>query len=252
MGVLFNNDEAGDSKFGTTQGAISFSYVKALNGKNRNLIAIGAQAFYSQRSIDYTKLYFPEQWNGNSFDPTLNNGEYFSINNFSYFDLSAGIHWFNISSKKLKFNSGASIWHFNRPSQSLLNNQEVRLDMKLLLYSEAEIELDRTHFLFPSLYFAHQGPYNEITVGLRYKYLVHPNKSNYTALNFGGYLRNGDAVIMHLGLDYKNFKILGSYDFNISSLRVASNYLGGYELSLILNINSNRTVKQGSVPCPIF
>lgn len=252
LGIIFNSDKAGDSQFGTTQGAISFSYVKALNRTSRNLLSVGAQLFYSQRSIDYSQLYFQNQWNGNSYDPNRQNGENFTVNSFSYIDISGGIHWFSMLNSKLRFNTGLSVWHINQPAQSLMNDNNIKLDIKYLLYTEAQIDLDRTNMLFPSLYYAHQGPFNEITLGLRYKNIVHPNKHNYTAINVGLFARNSDAIIIQLGLDYKKFSIVGSYDINYSSLQVASNYLGGFEISVIFSIDKHKTKKPSSLPCPIF
>jgi len=252
LGVLFNNDRAGDSQYGTTQGAVSISYVKALSRKNRNLLGIGMQFFYSQNSIDYTKLYFPNQWNGHIYDPNQQTGENFSINSFSYFDVSAGIHWFSIANSKLRFNSGFSVWHINQPGQSLMNDSKIQLSVKYLLYSEAQIDLDRSNALFPSIYGAHQGPFNELTFGMRYQHLIHPNKKNYTAMSAGLFARNADALIILLGLDYKNFKITGSYDINYSSLHSASNYLGGYEISVTFFIDKHKVSKPSDLPCPIF
>ena len=252
LGVLFNNDQAGDSRYGTTQGALSLSYVKALNRTNRNLLAFGAQLFYSQRSIDYSQLYFPSQWNGNSYDPNLQTGENFTVNSFSYLDVSAGIHWFSIINNKLRFNTGLSVWHINQPAQSLMNDNSIKLDIKYLLYTEVQINLDRTNILFPSIYYAHQGPYNEITLGMRYKHIVHHNKQNYTAMNIGLFARNSDAIILQVGLDYKKFSVVGSYDLNYSSLHVASNYLGGFEIAIIFSVDRNKTKKQTNLPCPIF
>ncbi|MCK5856303.1 MAG: PorP/SprF family type IX secretion system membrane protein [Bacteroidales bacterium] len=252
LGLVFNNDEAGDSHFGTTQGAISFSYIKALNRRNRNLLSFGAQLFFSQRSIDYTHLYFPNQWNGNAHDPNIQNGEYFSQSNFTYFDISAGVHWFSIANSNLNFNTGVSVWHINQPAQSLMNDTKVNLAIKILAYSEVQIDLDGNNALFPSIYFAQQGPFSELTLGLRYKYIVHPNSHNFTAINFGLFGRNADALILQFGLDYKKFKIMGSYDFNLSGLRSASNYLGGYEISIIFSIDKHKVRKTTSMPCPIF
>jgi type IX secretion system PorP/SprF family membrane protein len=252
LGIIFNNDQAGDSHYGTTQGAISVSYVKALNRNNRNLLAFGAQAFYSQRSIDYSQLYFPNQWNGNSYDPNRQTGENFTVNSFSYFDISAGIHWFSIMNSKLRFNSGLSVWHINQPAQSLMNDNSINLDIKYLLYSEAQIDLDRINALFPSIYYAHQGPYNELTFGLRYQFVVHPNKQNYTAMHLGVFARNADALIIQLGMDYKKFRIAGSYDLNYSTLHVASNYMGGFEISVMFFLDRHKTKKPSGMPCPIF
>lgn len=252
LGLIFNKDEAGDSRFGTTQGAVSLSYIKALNKRNRNLLSIGAQFFFSQRSIDYTKLYFPNQWNGQVNDPSIQSGEYFSQSNFTYFDISAGIHWLTILNNDLKVNTGVSVWHINQPAQSLMNNEKVKLDIKTLAYSEVEINLDNSNILFPSVYFANQGPFNELTLGMRYKAIIHPNSHNFTALNFGLFGRNKDALILEFGLDIKKFSIMASYDFNLSGLRSASNYMGGYEISIIFRANQHKKHKINNMPCPIF
>jgi type IX secretion system PorP/SprF family membrane protein len=252
LGVLFNNDQAGDSKFGTTQGALSLSYVKALSKNNRNLLGFGLQFFYSQRSIDYSKLYFPNAWNGTTYDPNQQSGENFTVNSFSYFDISAGIHWFSILNNNLRFNTGLSVWHINQPGQSLMNDDEIKLDIKILAYTEFQIDFDRTNNIFPTLYFAHQGPFNELTFGMKYQHIIHTGKRNYTAINAGIYARNADALIIQIGLDYKKFKIAGSYDLNYSSLHVASNYLGGYELSVTFLIDKHKVDKPSNIPCPIF
>jgi len=252
LGLVFNNDEAGDSHFGTTQGALSIAYIKALNKRNRNLLSFGAQLFFSQRSIDYTKLYFPNQWDGNAYNPSLQNGEYFSQSNFTYFDISAGAHWFTIINNKLKLNTGVSVWHINQPAQSLLNEAKVKLAIKTIAYSEVEINLDKSNALFPSVYFANQGPYTELIIGMKFQHIIHPNNYNFTALNFALFGRNSDAIIIQFGLDYKKFKIMGSYDFNLSGLRAASNYLGGYEVSIIFSIEKHKARKSTSIPCPIF
>ena len=105
IGVLFNKDEAGDSKYGTTQAGLSLSWVKALNKRKSQLLSIGLQGAYYQRSIDYTQLYFPEQWNGTTSNIGSSNSEHFTVNQFSFFDISAGIHWFWAASNRLKFNS---------------------------------------------------------------------------------------------------------------------------------------------------
>ena len=50
-------------------------------------------------------------------------------------------------------------------------------------------------------------------------------------IHFGGYLRWKDAFIPVVQLDYKPFSVAFSYDVNISELKTASQYRGGFEVS---------------------
>jgi type IX secretion system PorP/SprF family membrane protein len=253
FGLIFNNDEAGDSKFGTTQAGLSLSWVKVLNKQNKNLLAIGMQASFFQRSIDYSQLYFPEQWNGSFSNIQQANSEIFSVNQFNYFDLSTGAHWFLTFSPRFKINTGLSAYHLNRPMQSLLNDEESRLSVRYQWYAEPEFELSKLYNLMPTFYFSHQNPYNELIVGARFYYKLHSDSRRYFALNTGLFIRNHDALILLMGIDYKQLKIAASYDFNVSPLTVASRAMGGMEISLQwLILKKKKIPKMEPTPCPIF
>ena len=253
IGIIVNKDEAGDSKYGTTQAGLSLSWVKALNKRKNNLLSFGIQGSYYQRSIDYTQLYFPEQWNGTSSNIGASNSEHFTVNQFTFFDVSAGVHWFWAASNKLKFNSGASFWHLNQPNQSLMDDNTSSLNIKYQAYSSAEITVDQPFNIIPTIYYARQGPYQEFIFGGRLYYKIHQDRKRYFALSTGAFLRNKDAVILYMGMDYKNLKLGATYDINMSSLSVASHYMGGMELSLRWLIFKKRQIRKiGPTPCPIF
>jgi len=252
LGVIFNNDQAGDSKFGTTQAGLSISYVKALKRNGNNVLSIGIQSSILQRSIDYSQLYFQDNWNGVSSNPNNGNTENFTVNEFNYFDVSAGAHWYVKASNRIKLNSGLSVWHLNRPQQTLMHD-DARLSIKYQLYTEVLIKTDRPFDIMPSLLYSIQGPYHELMFGVRFNSKIHENKKNYFALSYGLYGRMNDALILYIGMDYKTIKIAATYDFNLSSLSVASNAMGGMELSVQwLIYKSKKTKKIGPTPCPIF
>lgn len=253
LGVLFNKDEAGDSKYGTTQLGLSLSMVKSLNKRNSNLISLGVQTGFYQRSIDYSQLYFPEQWNGTISTINSKNSENFAVNKFNFFDISAGINWFWAPSSKLKFNTGFSSWHLNRPNQSLMNDETANLNIKYQAYSNIEIIISQPFNILPSIYYAYQGPYQEFLFGARLYYKIHQNRSKYFAMSTGLFFRNNDAVILYLGMDYKTLKLGATYDINTSSLSAASNYMGGMEVSVKWLINKGKDIRKISpTPCPIF
>src|SRR5262245_29118961 len=89
-GLVVNSDKAGDSEYGTTQAAISTSMIHALGGDSVHFLSAGLQIGFTQQSINYSRLTFDNQFNGDVFDPGLNNGENFSNSKISFFDFSAG------------------------------------------------------------------------------------------------------------------------------------------------------------------
>ncbi len=253
LGVLFNKDEAGDSRYGTTQAGLSISWVKSLNNKNSNMISIGWQAAFYQRSIDYNQLYFPEQWNGSISTIGSGNSENFRVNQFSFFDVSAGINWFWAPTSKLKFNSGFSSWHLNQPNQSLMDDASANLKIKYQIYSDIEINTAKAFNILPGIYYGRQGAYQEFIFGGRLHYKFHQDRKRYFALSSGLYYRGNDALIIYAGMDYKNLKLAVTYDINISSLQIASNSMGGMEISLKwLIFKGNKIRKIEPTPCPIF
>ncbi len=245
-------DEAGDSKFGTTQLNLALSYVKSLNKRNTSILSIGGMAGYAQRSIDYSKLNFDVQYNGGYFDPNISSGEYFAVDGYNFMDFAAGINWFFIKKYELRFNSGLSIWHLNTPNQSLNNDESVKLNAKIIGYHETEWHINRVYHLMPSTYLAFQGKYREILVGARLRYISHQQREKYTAFVLGAFYRNMDAIIGYAGVEYLNLTIGATYDINVSSLRKASYALGGLELGLIYKININRVKPPKPMFCPIF
>ncbi|MFC1733283.1 PorP/SprF family type IX secretion system membrane protein [candidate division KSB1 bacterium] len=251
-GIVINRDKAGDSEFGTTQANLSFSYIKALNRKNNHFVSVGVQTGIAQRSINYSQLVFDNQYNGDLYDPNLYHGEQFSRDNFWFADISAGMHWYYQAENRLNFNAGIGGFHLNTPKQSLFNDGDVNLDSKLIIYGNSQSELSNKMDLLPGFMLAFQGPYTEIIYGTQIKFILDKNKYYYSAINAGIYIRHNDAVIALLGLDYRKFSIGLSYDVNISGLKAASNYMGGFEISAIYIFNKSKNQKIKEVPCPIF
>ena len=254
LGIGFNafSDRAGDSKFGTQQINMALNYVKAFGGSNRNLMGFGFQVGYVQRSLDYNALYFDNQYNGTIFDPSLSTGEKFAVDNYQYLDVAAGVNWFSNISYNFNLQTGFSLWHLNSPYQSLKDDASVRLNIKGIFYSEAEITIGTPYRLMPAVLYQRQGTYSEVIMGARFKYITHPKKDNYSAFSTGIFYRNQDAIALYTGFDYKTMQFGISYDFNISKLKVASNYLGGIEINYWWKLSKDHHPKPKDLPCPIF
>ncbi|MEI6766569.1 MAG: PorP/SprF family type IX secretion system membrane protein [Bacteroidota bacterium] len=252
LGIVLNRDQAGDSKFATTQAAVCISYIKTLNRFNTNLISIGIQPGIVQRSISYASLYFDDQFNGNSYDPGLAHNENFSRSNFMYFDLGAGAHWMYQRTTSTNFSAGLGVFHLTQPGQTLFYESTVRLEIKYSGYAAIQFSAKPSLDLIPSALYMKQGPYSELMVGTQIKFVRDRHLLSYTSINTGVFMRASDALVLMAGFDYKKFNFALSYDVNLSRLKPASKLRGGFELSLIYVHNRAKSLRHKDIPCPIF
>ena len=243
-GVNFFHDRAGDSKMGTGHGNLHLAYHVKLNEHNR--LGGGASVGYFQRSIDYTNLKWATQFDGTSYNSSLQPGIGAGQSSFTRVDVGAGLAWvYNNKTGDIKvtdnhdlnFVVGFSVQHLNRPKFSFLGTDE-RLPMKVVGHGNGVISISDSKWAFcPGFMYYRQGPAQEIYVGTLFRYLLAQDSKftgfkNGAALYFGGYFRTQDAVTAKLILEYAGWGFGVSYDVNISSLAVATNTRGGLELSL--------------------
>ena len=82
-----------------------------------------------------------------------------------------------------------------------------------------------------------QGPQLESNIGALIKYRLQES-SRYTgekaetSVYIGGWYRIGDAVIANIKIDYLNFSVGLSYDFNLSSYKTITAGKGGFEIAI--------------------
>ena len=212
LGGTILNDIAGDSRFSTN--GISLSLAPSFVFK-ASTIGIGLQAGLYQRALNYNNLIFLEN-------------EYLKTMKFSFFDFSCGIFNYRKIDQKSALTVGASLFHLNRPKQSLINNDQVFLNSKFVFHTTYSNIINPQISLAPTLYFSLQGTDKEFVFGCGSTYKLNNNVN----LKSGIYTRINDAFFLTLGIDKKNIEALISYDINTSSLSQASRYLGGLEFSI--------------------
>lgn len=252
FGLQINRDKAGDSEFGIIQALLSFAYTRSLNKANTHYLSFGFNTGPAQRTINYSKLTFDNQWDGSMYNPDLSTGETFNINDYFFFDVAIGANWFGKLSDDLNVNLGTSYSHLNEPLQSLFNNPDIRLDKKLTGHLSFEYHASDKIVILPTALYLNQGPLQEITFGLFGRYVKEDSKYNYLAFNIGNFYRNKDAYVIVLGIDYKKISFGISYDLNLSTLKPASNLKGGYELSLQYKISTKKYSYKRQINCLIF
>lgn len=251
-GIVMNRDQAGDSKFGTTQANFTFSYIRSISRINNQFIAFGLQLGAAQRSIDYSQLMFDSQYDGTSYNPSLSNNEQFAKSNFFFSDVSAGAYWNILRHRSLGFDAGISVFHINRPKQSLFDNEQIRLDRKLVMHVGSQFDATRKIHIYPGILFMSQGKYKELDIGTVTKFIKIPTEANFLAISLGMFYRWNDALNFVAGMDYRDVSVGISYDINLSTLVPASHSKGGFEISIVYILNRNKKTYVKKIPCPIF
>ena len=244
VGATFVGDRAGTSDFSTLQGLISGSYSKKMGGyrDRAHYLVVGANVGVGQRSVDFLALQYGNQHDGEGgFDPNLPTGENFDRNSVLWGDVSAGLLWFTTLDKNNSIYGGAAFSHLNQPDIAFDEDQEVTLYAKYTAHAGGDFMIGRRWGLSPNLVTFFQGPSFELNTGTNIKFLLGDTRFNYQAFQVGAYVRlsnnfessvTTDAIITALRFDYNEFALGFSYDINISSLRPASNGVGGFEFAL--------------------
>jgi type IX secretion system PorP/SprF family membrane protein len=251
-GLVFFFDRAGDSRFTSLNTALSLSYIKSLDKNNHHAISVGLQFGIINRNINYSKLNFDNQWNGDVFDPNTAVDETFARSRFNYFDLGAGIAYKWTKAERTNFTIGFGAAHLTQPKQTFYNDNSVKLNPRFTVHTRAQVKVSKRVDIVPELMWQMQDSKFEVDYGAHVKYYVAPKSGHTVALNLGGYGRSVDAGWLFAGMDYDNLQVNLSYDINFSKLNNASRYNGGFEMSVIYILAKVKKINKPGAVCPAF
>lgn len=251
-GILFYYDRAGDSRFTSVNAALSVSYQLNFGHNDAHTICLGYQIGFVNRSFDYTKLFFDNQFNGDVFNPGLNPNEAFSRTNFFFLDMGTGIAYKWNTGIRKNFTIGFSISHFNTPNQSFYSDLSVKLDPRYSISVRGQFKIASRCDIVPEFLWQRQSTQQDIVPGVHFKTYVSMKSYSRIALNTGIYYRVGDAPVALIGMDYNNLQVNCSYDINTSGFTPASRYNGGFEISVIYIISRIKKLSPNFANCPIF
>lgn len=249
-------DRAGVTNFTTSNLYPALNYHKSLNDEKSKYLSFGIMGGYVQRRIDRSKITTNNEYDGSGYNPSLGDGETLTKFSYHYWDGSVGLS-FNSSiggSTTDYYFIGAAYHHFNRPKNSFYRNPPVELNPKLVFSGGVRLSVNEVSYITLQSDVSKQGDYSETIGGITYSRKIGEDYTNpmYT-IHFGGYLRWKDAFIPVVQLDYNPFSVAFSYDVNISELKAASQYQGGFEVSFTYAgfLDRNNSTKN-AVLCPKF
>lgn len=250
VGIMFNNDRAGDARYGTTQLYASASYIFLAKPDSSLIITLGANAGWCRVGFDYSKMTFDNQYDGYAYSKSISSGEQFSWTNVNFADISLGSVVQYILNDKHRFSYGLGLQHLSSPVISYQDNNRSRLDFKFTNCLSYVTPIREKTDLIAEALLTTQGNNYELIPHASLKYYF--DRSDNKAILGGLCLRARDAVVFRLGYTNKTLQSGISYDINVSHFNRASNFRGGLEIF----VNYIIKVKPGFIArkryCPVF
>ncbi len=216
----------------------------------------GLQLDYVSRSIDYSKLRFPEDYNNQTgWNGTIQPGG----PKKSFADVSSGVLLY---SEKLW--GGFSVHHMNTPNQSLTGGNS-SLPANFTLSGGYKIHLNSNNHvtylenpkeitLTPTFNYKSQGKSDQTDVGVYFMYDQLMAGAWYRGIPFKKYpgYRNNESIVVLLGWKYETLSIGYSYDFTVSKLQTIRSG-GSHELNITyIYAKSKKYKPMKRLPCPQF
>lgn len=249
-GGLILADEAGSGSLRSTKVYASVAYHQMLG--NSSLLSAGFNLGWANKRIDFSKLKFPDQFDGHFFDNTIPTSVVLSNTNISYFDMQAGVNYAFFPKENIYFNAGYSLHHVNQPKESFFESQSSKyaiIPMRHIGFLNAIVKVGQDVILQPNVYYTNQAGSSELVLGSIINYNL--AGSGDLVLSGGVYYRNHDAVIPMIGFSYHQIKFIFNYDATISTLKNYNQYRGAGELSIIKSGFYGQTRDRQSL-CPSF
>lgn len=248
VGLIFNNDISGDSHYSINQLYVPVSHIQNFKGDTNLSVSFGLMPGISNIAFRTNKLSFDNQWDGDVYNPALSSGENFPTLSRTYFDVAAGL----TAGYKIKttgyINVGTAFSHFNRPEVSFFRNSDIRLYAKSNSFLSVKYPFTQKVAAHLDVMYEKQGPFHETVIAGRASYLLDP--ANNVSLYGGVSTRLGDAIIVLLGMDYKNYKFGFAYDINYSKFQAATNKRGAFEVGLLYIFRKYKPFTPKKRVCP--
>ena len=230
VGLLFINDRSGNIGLTTNKIMASFAYEHDLKG---NLFRAGIQAGYVQNSNNLNNQLFPNQWDykQGDFDTEIFNEEKGLTNSYSNLDLNAGFTW-SKQFQKIRPTIGYSLLHINKPKNKFTENNNDAFNH--LIDVKANYKLNTKTTIIPKALYMLSAKAENILISSHVQYAIANDLKPLLGLGVRTSRINGDAYIIYLGIQYKQFDLGLSTDRVFSSLNDGEgfNQKSSFEISL--------------------
>jgi type IX secretion system PorP/SprF family membrane protein len=231
LGAQIIEMRAGIGNYNVFQFMASAAYDIALDKNKYHQISMGVQAGFTQKSVDFGKLTFDNQYTtagGGSFDKSISSNENVDQRSMILFQANAGfLYYFAKENSRLDPFLGYSVFNLTQPNESFFEEKN-KLPIRHYVHGGVRINVNNKLFLIPKSILMFQTNAREQTYSLDVDYFL--EKQNMFLL--GGFTyRNKDAAIVYLGIRFQQYIAKVGYDVNTSSLKNVSRNRGAFEIS---------------------
>lgn len=230
FGAQIINRSAGAGDYNALGVLLNGGYSFTIDKEQTHKFSIGIQAGAIQKSVDFSQLYFEEQYtttDGGTFDQSLPTGETFGGSSFWLPDVNAGfVYYYGKDQLRVNPFVGVSAFHLTRPTETFYG-VENKLPIRYIAHGGAKVNISEKIQLMPKVLYMRQENAQETNYGLMLHYHLRG-----AIILFGPTYRSADAFILEGGLKIGSYEAKLGYDFNTSELSDFSDGKGGFEISL--------------------
>lgn len=234
LGGVILRDVAGSGNLTSTKVYASAAYHQMLGVAH--LLSAGFNVGWANKRINTTDLKFPDQFDGEFFDSKLPTSAILDVPSINYIDVQVGLNYAYFPTDNLYVNGGVSAWHLNRPRESFFKSDpaggyDSRIQPRYTAFVNVSYKVNEDVIVNPMGYFTTQAKANEMVAGGMVQYNL--SGDGESQLIGGLFYRAGDAFVPMLGFEWKNIKLMFTYDATTSSLKNYNNGRGAFEFSLL-------------------
>jgi len=252
-GIQATSDIAGDSKLQRTQVLPVISYHKLLDEEKSSFLSVAFMGGPVNERFDPSKLQFDDQFVSGTYSAANPTRQQFGATGFTYMDASAGISFKTSVTDNINMYAGAGIFHITEPRIAFTKDYDVRLNRKWVINGGLSAYVnDLDKLVLYADYFIQGGSRMLQGGGLYTHSFDESGEEAALSIAIGAAYRWKDAFIPIIKLYTHNLGVGLSYDVNISGLTAASQFRGGFELSLSYTGLWKRLAESlEKVECPI-
>ncbi len=238
-GLGFNvvHDDQGDVRLKNTRYNVSLSVGQYLDPRQQHSLSVGFQGGLGQRAIDYSSVYWDNQWVGEGFALYLPSGENLPSDVKSYFDLSTGIQY-SYDGDLADVTLGYGMFHANTPDHSLyIDSATFDLDRRHSIHFSMEHRLrkDNLFALRPSFLITRQGKTNNVIFGNDFVFYFNEptrttGKRKEYSMSLGMFHRLQKDLIASMMFNLAGFSFGTSYDVSVGNINKLNGYQGAWEV----------------------
>jgi type IX secretion system PorP/SprF family membrane protein len=235
VGVQLIQDQAGDSKLSRTHIEPVINFHKSFDDAY-SYLSFALIGGVVQSQFDPTRLTFDDQFVGGHFNSLNPTQSVLTKTSLSYIDGGAGISFSSaLDDGYFNYYFGAAGYHLLKPNVSFFDYNSIILKQRYVINGGVSIpsgDYDNACFYGDYIF---QGGSKQFLAGILFSHLLYQDEiedlNNKVSIHVGGAYRWADAFIPIVKIEMKKLFIGVSYDVNISKLRTASQYRGGFEVT---------------------